>query len=130
MLSVDIEQLVTLTLNGDGWKKDREVYEVIIEALKHVKSARDWIESKDFENAAKYADKAFKVMNEFVASRQNSVYEILLAPFHYYLGNILTTYIEERTDEFGNLKELNYVSDDENEDDYDEEEEEEDESGG
>ena len=53
-----------------------------------------------------------------------------MAPFHYFLGNILTTYIEERTDEFGNLKELNYESEDENEDDYDDEDEEEEESGG
>ena len=43
MLSVDIEQLTTLALNGDGWKKDKEVYEVIIGALKHVKTAREWM---------------------------------------------------------------------------------------
>ena len=43
-----------------------------------------------------------------------------MAPFHYYLGDTLTTYLEYRTDEFGNLKDLNYES--ENEDDYDDEE--------
>ena len=49
----------------------------------------------------------------------------MLAPFHYFLGHVLTTYIETNTDEFGNLKDLEYNSDDEEEDeeDYDDEEE-------
>jgi hypothetical protein len=48
-----------------------------------------------------------------------------LAPFHYFLGHVLTSYIEEYTDEYGNLPELNLAhSDDEGDDDEDEDAEE------
>ena len=96
-------------------------------ALKHVKEGKASLNKQEYENAAKFANKAFKEIDEYLNSKQNPQLNLLLAPFHYFLGHVLTTYMENKTDPFGNLPQLEYESDEEseNEEDYDEEEEEE-----
>ena len=87
-------------------------------------------------NAFKSAEKAFKPISALYNLREESStlnippvtatdsnkdeqkppgdYQILLAPFYYYMGHILASFIEEHTDEYGNLPELNVAqSDDE-----------------
>ena len=53
-------------------------------------------------------------------NQSNLNYDILLAPFYFFLGNMITTYIEYNTDEMGNLKPVQI---EESEEEYDDEEE-------
>jgi hypothetical protein len=69
--------------------------------------------------------KAVKQGSSLVALRKEAGltdYSIIEAPIYYMMGNIITTYIETKSDVFGNLPVLEYneSSDEEDEEDCDE----------
>lgn len=78
---------------------------------------RNYLKKKDFAHAQKYSEKAFKKMEELYLMRkdENPDYQVLLAPFYYFLGHVTASYLEEATDVLGNLVPLADVSDTEDE---------------
>ena len=72
--------------------------------------------------------KALKRVSDLVSLRKEKYpyYSILEAPFYYYQGHLLISYIEAKSDVFGNIPELAFEESEEEEaeDEEDQEEEE------
>ena len=96
--------------------------------LSNIAQAKDMYRADDYVGALKILTKALKKVQELGAVRKDAGikdYEILEAPLYYLQGHILTTYIETKSDVFGNIPQLEYdESSEEEEEEGDEEEDE------
>ena len=95
--------------------------------LSNIAQAKDMHRAEDYVGALKMLGKALKKVQELGAVRKDAGikdYEVLEAPLYYLQGHILTTYIETKSDVFGNIPQLEYdESSEEEEEEGDEEEE-------
>ncbi len=94
-------------------------------ALDNIAQARDLHKKDDYPGALKALNKALKKVQELTSLRKEAGlldYAVLEAPLYYLQGHFLTTYIETKSDVFGNIPELDFAeSSDEDEDDEEDE---------
>lgn len=120
LLSVEISDLMELIC--DDSKNEALDQEFLSKAISYVEEGKNYLKKADFARAQKCSEKAFKKMEELYLLRKddNPDYQVLLAPFYYFLGHVTATYLEEATDVLGNLVPLPEVSDSEDEEEKEE----------
>lgn len=103
LVSVDISRLMPLVVADHEHDAEDSVY--LNDALQKVSEARDLHRKDDYAGALKAVGKAIKKVSELVAIRKpkNPDYAILEAPFYFVQGDILTSYIIDKADVFGNI---------------------------
>jgi hypothetical protein len=93
--------------------------------IEHMNQAKKHQREDDYVSSLKSLTKAIKQGSSLVALRKEAGladYAIIEAPIYYMMGHIITTYIETKSDVFGNLPALEYNEscDEEDEEDGDE----------
>jgi hypothetical protein len=105
-LSLELSDLMPLINDNEAFTQEDQTY--LQAALEHVSTALDLKRTEDFAGAMKAVSKAVRQVGELVTLRKQTspTYEVLEAPFLYQQGNILLTYIEVKSDVFGNVAPL------------------------
>ena len=125
LVSCDINLLMIDITGNPNWSTEcTEDNQNILNALQRVHLAKEAITKTEYSLAMHQAEKAYKIMEELhnLRKENNPRFELILAPFSYFLGHTLTTYIEYCTDEFGNVKEIEELESQESGDEEEEEE--------
>jgi hypothetical protein len=115
LLSLDLSKLRALIIPSGSVSDEVPPYEAEDEtylsvAMGHLQEAKDAKRAGDYPVALKQVHKAVQRVTELVKLREEqglTEYKVLQAPFIYQQGNILTAYIEDKADVFGNIPDLN-----------------------
>lgn len=123
LISVELSKLMPLITDDLSNSEDITYLNA---ALSCACKAKEFLRTKDYGNAAKFANRACKRIGELVGIRKEKQpdYSLLEAPFYYLQGHILFTYIENSADVFGNYPPLPEVVDSEEEEECDGDEDE------
>lgn len=94
LLSIDLGQLMATITDQNSLSAEDTSY--LSSALEKVKISKDHLRKSDFSHAYKFAEKAFRQVETLYELRKetNPDYQMVLAPFYYYMGNVITTYLE------------------------------------
>ena len=78
-------------------------------AVQNVSLAKSCQKIDDYSGAMKAMSKALRTITELVQLRKDKypLYAVLEAPFYYQQGNIMVSYIEAKSDVFGNVPQIN-----------------------
>lgn len=106
LLSLELGDLMPLINDNPAFEVEDQTY--LGAAVTLVNEALELKRKDDFAGAMKAVSKALKRISELVTLRNevNPDYKVLEAPFIYQQANILTSYIETKSDVFGNVPEL------------------------
>jgi len=105
-LSLELSELMPLINDNEAFTQEDQSF--LQAALEQVSTALELKRKEDFSGAMKAVSKAVRRVGELVTLRKQTspAYEVLEAPFLYQQGNILLTYIEAKSDVFGNVAPL------------------------
>ena len=84
-----------MSLITDGGSLEAEDQSYLSVAIENVKKAKDFLRKNEYSTAAYHAEKAFKQSEAMYQLRKDvhPDYQVLLAPFYYFLGNVLSIYL-------------------------------------
>lgn len=109
LLSLELSHLMPL-LSNNVETLFVEDTSYINTAVQNVSLAKSCQKIDDYSGAMKAMSKALRTITELVQLRKDNgqpLYAVLEAPFYYQQGNIMVSYIETKSDVFGNVPQIN-----------------------
>ena len=128
LISVDLFKLLPLIQGVSSETHDAENYSYLSAALEQVSLAKEFQLKDDYSASMIHMSKAVKRIEELIDLRKNkededqiNEYSVIESGFLYQQGNILVSYIETKSDVFGNVPALDIEESESSEDDVAEE---------
>lgn len=106
LLSLELSRLMPLINDNPEFEAEDQAY--LGAALEQLSLAKEAQKKDDYATAMKGIMRSVKRIGELVALRKekNSDYAVLEAPFYLKQGSLLSSYLESKSDVFGNVPQL------------------------